>query len=448
LAVSRDRHLRYLGILLSLTVIGCTASTTASPTVSAIPAASSSAPVGTAGTASPTPGPTLAATPTSREAVWVPAGELREARSRTHAVLLGSGDVLVVGSDNICAPATAGSDSVEIGEPEAGTWKWGQRLPKPHDRPVLVALPDGRALLTGGLTGEDDGPSAFSSTYIFEPMTRHWSRSGLLNTARSDQATVVLADRRVLVVGGMFIDRHNQAHPRALDSSEVWDPATGRWSRTGRLRHTRVGPSAVTLADGRVLVVGGLPEVDADQERASAEIFDPVTGQWQPAGRLGVPRTGFALVALEDGGALVAGGYVRFTGELGTFRGPTSTTERFDATTNAWAQSGEMAEAAAGRAVVVMTDGRVLVAGGDATVPTDVEPIRTNWTTGAEIYDPATGAWAEIVGLPLPRVGASAVLLADDSVILVGGDRKPGPPRDTPSCPLADDRVWRYVPGS
>jgi N-acetylneuraminic acid mutarotase len=402
------------------------------------------------GTASPTP--TANATPTSREAVWTPAGELREARSRTHAVLLGSGEVLVVGSDNICEAATAGSDSVEIGEPEAGTWKRGRRLPKPHDRPVLVALPDGRALLTGGLTGEDDGPLAFSSTYVFDPATRSWSRTGLLNTARYDPGVAVLADGRVLVAGGSYIDRRQR--PSVLDSSELWDPATGKWSRTGKLLRPRTGGQAVTLADGRVLLVGGVGDRDGEIRRATAEIYDPATGEWQGAGRIDTYRTGFSLVALPDGGALLAGGS-EYTDNPDSFPsvGPTSTAERFDPRTGRWSDTGLMKVAAAGRAGVGLADGRVLVAGGDRTevvvdvVPPEGEPPPT-LTAEAEIYDPATGSWQSTVPLPRPRAGASAILLADDSVVLVGGDRRPGPPEDTPSCPLADDRVWRYVPGT
>lgn len=109
-------------------------------------------------------------------------------------MLLGTGEVLVVGSDNICMPATGGSDSVEIGDPQTSVWDMTTSLRSPREVPVLVALHDGRALLTGGETGEDGGPSAYSSTYVFDPKDRSWSRSGLLNTARTELAAAVLAD--------------------------------------------------------------------------------------------------------------------------------------------------------------------------------------------------------------------------------------------------------------
>lgn len=104
----------------------------------------------------------------------------------------------------------------------------------------------------------------------------------------------------------MYIDKAQQA--RVLDSSELWDPRSGKWPRTGRLAHTRYGASAVTLANGRVLVVGGLENWGADLELRTAEIYDPTTAKWSRAGTLATARSGFWLVALADGGALVAGG--------------------------------------------------------------------------------------------------------------------------------------------
>jgi galactose oxidase-like protein/Kelch motif protein len=394
------------------------------------------------------------ASPSSRPRsdAWVPAGELRTARSNAHAVLVEAGEILVVGDDNVCAPASAGSDDVEVGDPLAKRWRRADPLPKPHDRLGLVALPDGRALLAGGLTGEQDGPSSFSSTYLFDPATRSWSRSGLLHTARSEQAMAVLPDGRVLVAGGMYIDRRNQADPRILTSSELWDPATGRWSATGDLMRTRFEAQATTLTDGRVLIVGGYGDADRVVRRSTAEIYDPLTGRWSAAGLLGTYRSSFVLTPLRGGGALVAGGsqYIDVPDSFPEV-GPVASAERFDPTTGRWRETGPMRTAASGRAGAALVDGRVLVAGGDTTpVYVDIEPPDPegpSFTDASEIYDPTMDTWAPTIALPRPRAGAEAVTMPDGSIVLVGGNRRPGPIRDTPSCPSADARVWRFVLG-
>jgi N-acetylneuraminic acid mutarotase len=384
--------------------------------------------------------------------VWLHAGDLIEPRNATNAVVVGTGQVLVVGSDyqtswlSACGASTDGSDSVEIGDPATGIWEKTTSLSSLRDDPALVALPDGRALLTGGAAGENVGWSAFSSTYIFDPTTGLWSRSGLLNTARTAVAATVLADGRVLVAGGMFMDRTSPDPPRLLDTSELWDPGSGTWSRTGGLTHARVGASAVTLADGRVLIVGGAASLEgARNEQGSAEVYDPTTGRWSPAGTLATARSGFVLVALRDGGAIIAGGF----GGLGTTGyARLSTTERFDPLSNTWSAADDLPFPVAGAAGTMLHDGRVLLAGGSVREPDydDAGAYVSGLTADAALFDPETGQWIATTPMPSPRAGASAVSLADGSVVFVGGSASEGEP-STPGCPDAHLQVVRYVAG-
>ena len=116
----------------------------------------------------------------------------------------------------------------------------------------------------------------------------------------------------------------------------------------------------MTLTDGRVLVVGGLATGDAFEPRVTAEIFDPATGRWSPAGRIRTPRIDFGLTALPDGGAIVAGGYQRRdVPDSFPEIGPVASAERFDPTDGNWSATGEMRVAASGRTTVSLADGRV-----------------------------------------------------------------------------------------
>lgn len=388
--------------------------------------------------------------------MWLDAGDLNEARNATHAVLVGTDEVLVVGSDYLtswlsaCGASTNGSDSVELGDPTTGAWEKTTGLPSLRDEPAVISLSDGRALLTGGAAGEDVGWSAYSSTYVFDPTSRRWSRSGLLHTARTETAATLLRDGRVLVAGGLYLDRSAPEQARPLDSGEVWDPRTGAWSRTRRLAETRIGASAVTLADGRVLLVGGsMNRERAPIELASAEIYDPASGRWSSGGALTTARSGFALVALNDGGALVAGGI----GGLRTTRSEyLSSVERFDPVSSTWSAATDLPVPVAGASGIRLVDGHVLLAGGamreaeliDAEAGTFVSGL----TADAELFDPDAGTWAATTPMPSPRAGASAVLLADGSAVFVGGSASEGNPADTPGCPEADAQVVRYVPGS
>ncbi len=73
--------------------------------------------------------------------------------------------------------------------------------------------------------------------------------------------------------------------------------------------------------------------------------------------------------------------------------------------------TGSMATARTGHSATVLTDGRVLVAGGGSGVPSN----------SAELYEPATGAWSDTGRLALPRVQHTASLLPGGKVLVAGG---------------------------
>jgi choice-of-anchor C domain-containing protein len=118
-------------------------------------------------------------------------------------------------------------------------------------------------------------------------------------TARGYHTATRLADGRVLVAGGI--------RGSALDSAELFNPATGTWSPAGPLATARFNHTATRLADGRVLVAGGNDRV---APLTSAEIFNPATETWSPAGPLATGRDEHTATPLADGRVLVTGGII------------------------------------------------------------------------------------------------------------------------------------------
>ena len=407
----------------------------------------------TPATPEPTAAPTVSPAPTSAAGTWVDAGNLHEARNATNVALLTTGQVLVVGSDYAttwrfsCGASTDGSDAVEIGDPRTGTWQKTTDLPNLRDEPAVAALPDGRALVTGGAAGESKGWSSFSSTYLFDPTTREWSRSGLMHTARTATAIAVLQDGRVLVAGGLFMDRTSSEPPRVLASAEIFDPRTGAWSSAGQLTRARAGASATTLADGRVLVVGGTTRLEDDPTaQATADIYDPKADRWSAVGRLSIARSGFVLVPLPDGGAVVAGGFAEDPGAPFT---RLSSVERFDPDSDTWSGTADLPYPVAGAFGTLLADGRVLLAGGSVreAEPLDVDAgtISSGLTSDANLFDPRTDTWAPTTPMPSRRAGGEAITLTDGSALVVGGSVSEGP-FATPGCPEANPQALRYVP--
>ena len=88
---------------------------------------------------------------------------------------------------------------------------------------------------------------------------------------------------------------------------ELWDPSTGSWRRADALDKFRTEFALVALQDGRALVIGG--RNTTDESFSSAWAFDPDTEHWSKVGLMGTARAAPSVAVLRDGRVLVAGGY-------------------------------------------------------------------------------------------------------------------------------------------
>lgn len=146
-------------------------------------------------------------------------------------------------------------------------------------------------------------------------------------------------------------------------------------------------------------------QVDANGDSV---LVDP---SWTAAGSMSVGRgelfvAGRGVVELNDGRVLVAGGYTPTGFALGS-------ADVYSPGTNSWSAIAAMGTHRAYPVSVLLRDGRVLVAGGA------IAPGMT--TATAEIYDPSSNTWTAIPSMSVARYNASAELLPSGSVLVVGG---------------------------
>ncbi len=274
---------------------------------------------------------------------------------------------------------------------------------------TATLLSDGRVLVVGGARTDEGASSAEQ----FDPVTGNWSLAGQLLTARWGGHTATrLADGRVLVVGGFNGDERDEQS--RLASAEIFDPSTGNWSETGRMTRRITRHTTTLLLDGRVLVVGGYGESTVRESTEwTAEVYDPLKGVWTRVQDLplGGHHNSHAATLLADGRVLIYGGH--------------GVVVVYNPATNTWAivrrSPVERSRSSTHRSVRLL-DGKVLIVGGYAPVDlTSAQPIDS-----ADLYDPSTGDWTLTNSMRTRRMNHSATLLPDGRVLIAGGSGKAG----------------------
>lgn len=232
---------------------------------------------------------------------FTPVGSMSQPRSYGTATPLLDGRVLVVGGYS--APGFSSTlATAELFDPANGTFQKTGSLVVRRAGSAVVRLADGRVAILGGR--RDDSHIDQRQVEIYDPTTGTFSLQGATVTARAASAVFPVPGGKILLAGGAGGPQLSSGYFPALDSIEIYDPATGQATITGHMSQGRIAAAAVSLADGRILVAGGVPSA----AMATADLIDPVTGQASAPVPLVGPRGQAAAILLPDHRALIAGG--------------------------------------------------------------------------------------------------------------------------------------------
>ncbi|HZU98689.1 MAG TPA: kelch repeat-containing protein, partial [Planctomycetota bacterium] len=194
----------------------------------------------------------------------------------------------------------------------------------------------------------------------------------------------------------------------ALASTEI---ATATGATPGpHLATARVGHTATHLNSGKVLVAGGQSGANATTAFNTTELYDPTAGTFSAGATLAAARS--EAIAIEFGTAgnlqvLIAGGSNGTT--------PVNTAEVYNETTGtSTALTAMMVEAHAGASAALMDDGTVLIVGG----------VGASGPAGAEIFDPTTNTFSPAT-MTTKRSGAAFASTGSEAVV-AGGQASTG----------------------
>jgi len=358
-----------------------------------------------------------------RPASWSAAGTLVSPRDQETATTLPDGTILIVGGMGGTGTTIGPSlASAEIYDPATGTSTPTGAMMTPRSGHTATLLPDGRVLVVGGFNDW----AALASAELFDPVSGEWTPTDSLAEGRGFHTATLLSDGQVLVAGGRS---NNSSTGHALLSAELYDPRRGSWTTTGNLVKAHTSHSATLLPDGTVLIMG--PSYDGYRMAtdATAQRYDPGSGSWSTAGNPNTPRGGETATLLSDGTVLVAGGD-RFTpvGCCGSTGGPEVQAELFDPAKSSWTVTGSLPESHSWHSASLLPDGTVVVAGGVGGDPDigsgTIASERARSLASTDRYDPQTGLWTASAAMSQARALHAAVTLPDGRVLVFGGRSK------------------------
>lgn len=229
-------------------------------------------------------------------------GNLGEAREGHTLTTLKDGRVLAVGG--LQSKDGTHSATAEAFDPKAGTFApIASKMSTP--RAFHAAGTDSAgttAFFAGGATATDKETATIEifdvgkSTFSVGPTT-------LAHPARA-LAAARLPNGQWLVTGG------SNATDKTLADAQTYDPATGNVTKVAPMGTRRSGHTLTVLADGRILAIGGYSDSMTPAKATNVmEVFDPATSTWEqlPVG-LASPRLAHAAVLLPDCRVAVIGG--------------------------------------------------------------------------------------------------------------------------------------------
>lgn len=343
-------------------------------------------------------------TPTS----FSPTGNLNHGRIFHTATLLANGKTLVAGGSVFKAYCVAGDNSAELYDAALGLFTSTGTMTDPRYAQTSTLLQSGQVLITGGVSFDseaclvDETSPVLASAELYDPSGGSFAPTASMSQARVTHTATLLPSGKVLIAGGGSAGGNYP--PFIGDGSataEVYDPAAGGFTSTGNMTSARTEQTATLLANGKVLIVGGMASASADP-LATAELYDPATGAFTATGQMAAGRAGHTATLLPDGRVLITGGLKDQT------LAAVATAEIYDPNTGSFIGTGSMTVARLWHTATLLPNGTVLIVGGGTLI--------------AEIYAPSTGSFLPSAVTEFNRSGHSATLQQNGRVIVIGGD--------------------------
>jgi hypothetical protein len=249
------------------------------------------------------------------------------------ASLMGNGKVLVTGGfqnfdvTNVLALLLCVQGSTEIFAPVTETFSAGPNLLEPRALHTSTTLSNGQVVIAGGLSIIPivNVPTVSATTYRYNPLTNSFGLPAAMNGGRFLHSAVGLSNGKVLIAGGATFDLGSfltTLDPASivlttLSDCQVYTPTLfgGSFATVNGMSQPRAGAGLVALPNGGALIAGGM-NLGLDLSALSLVASPLASADRYASSPQGVTATGSMVVPrflpvtanLPDGTVMVVGG--------------------------------------------------------------------------------------------------------------------------------------------